>query len=119
MMHFSPLANQNNFYRDIYWATGKANASRLIDEPILKDIGNKYGKSPAQVALAWGLAHGRSVIPKSVVDWQIRENLESDFTLDADDMEKIGTMDRKLRFNDPSSAYNWKLYSDLEGAWST
>ncbi|KAJ4364949.1 hypothetical protein N0V83_008565 [Neocucurbitaria cava] len=119
MMQFSPLANQNNFYRDIYWATGKANAGRLIDEPILKEIGEKYGKSPAQVALAWGLANGRSVIPKSVVDWQITQNLESDFPLDAEDLEKIGTLDKQLRFNDPSSAYNWKLYSDLEGAWST
>lgn len=119
MMQFSPLANQNNFYRDIYWATGKANAPRLIDEPILKRIGDKYSKSAAQVALAWGLANGRSIIPKSVVDWQIKENLDADFPLDAEDMEDIGRLDRALRFNDPSSAYNWQLYSDLEGAWST
>lgn len=113
MIQFSPLGNQNNFYRDIYWASGKADSNRLIDEPILKEIGDKYGKSSAQVALAWGLANGRSIIPKSVVDWQIQQNLESDFPLDAEDLQKIGTLDRKLRFNDPSSAYNWKLYSDL------
>lgn len=118
MMQFSPLGIQNNFYRDIYWASGKAGTLRLIDQPILKHIGDKYGKSAAQVALAWGLAQDRSVIPKSVIDWQIKENLESDFPLDADDMTKIATLDRKLRFNDPSSAYNWNLYSDLEGAWS-
>ncbi|KAB2573792.1 putative oxidoreductase [Lasiodiplodia theobromae] len=118
MIQFSPLANQNNFYRDIYWATGKADIPRLIDEPILNDIGKKYGKSAAQVALAWGLANGRAVIPKSVIDWQMKENLESDFPLDEEDMAKIATLDKALRFNDPSTAYNWKLYSDLEGAWA-
>ncbi|EOD50971.1 putative aldehyde reductase protein [Neofusicoccum parvum UCRNP2] len=118
MMQFSPLANQNNFYRDIHWATGKAETARLTDEPVLKEIGKKHGKSAAQVALAWGLANGRSVIPKSVIDGQIRENLESDFPLDQEDMDRIATLDRKLRFNDPSSAYEWNLYSDLESAWS-
>jgi diketogulonate reductase-like aldo/keto reductase len=87
----------------------------VIDQPLLKEIAKKHDKSPAQVVLAWGINSGRSVIPKSVVDWQIDQNLEADFELAAEDMERIATLDAKARFNDPSLDYEWRLYSDLEG----
>lgn len=88
---------------------------RVIDQPILKEIGEKHGKTPVQVVLAWGINNGRSVIPKSVVDWQIEQNLEADFELHPEDMAHIATLDAKARFNDPSLDYEWRLYSDLEG----
>lgn len=31
---------------------------KLMDEPVLKEIGEKYGKTGAQVALAWGISKG-------------------------------------------------------------
>lgn len=46
--------------------------TRVIDQPLLKELGRKYGKSAVQIALAWGINNGRSVIPKSTIDWQIR-----------------------------------------------
>lgn len=88
---------------------------RVIDQPVLKEIGQKYGKNPVQVVLAWGINSSRSVIPKSVIDWQIEENLEADFELQPEDMAQIATLDAKARFNDPSLDYEWRLYSDLEG----
>lgn len=88
---------------------------RLIDQPLLKEIGQKYGKSPVQVALAWGVNSGRSVIPKSIIDWQVKENVEADFEMEEKDMETIEALDIKARFNDPSLDYQWRLYSDLEG----
>jgi diketogulonate reductase-like aldo/keto reductase len=51
---YSPFGNQNEIYDK-----GK-NMGKLIDDPVLKDIGRKYGKSGAQVALAWGIARGHS-----------------------------------------------------------
>lgn len=88
---------------------------RVIDQPLLKEIGAKYGKSPVQVVLAWGVNKHRTVIPKSVIDWQIEENVAADFKLDSEDLQKIETLDAKARFNDPSLDYDWRLYSDLEG----
>jgi len=38
---------------------------KLIDDEVLAKIGEKHGKSGAQVALAWGIAQGHTVIPKS------------------------------------------------------
>lgn len=89
--------------------------TRVTDQPVLQEIGKKYGKSPVQVVLAWAVNSGRSVIPKSVIDWQIQQNLEADFEMAAEDMEKIAELDIKARFNDPSLDYQWRLYSDLEG----
>lgn len=55
--HYSPFGNQNEIY-----SKGKE-MGKLIEDPVLVNIGKKYGKSGAQVALAWGLAKGHSVIP--------------------------------------------------------
>ncbi|KIW06996.1 uncharacterized protein PV09_02652 [Verruconis gallopava] len=115
VIQFSPLDNMNNFYRDVHWSKSESHMPRLIDHPVLVEIGKKYNKSPIQIALAWGINNGRTVIPKSVIDWQIKENLEADFELDGEDMAKIATMDIKTRFNDPSEYYRWNLYEGEDG----
>jgi alcohol dehydrogenase (NADP+) len=97
IIQFSPLGNMNDFYRQTGWSKEISHMKRVIDQPVLKSIGEKYGKSPVQVVLAWGVNNGRSVIPKSVVDWQIDENVAAGFKLDASDMEKIATLDAKAR----------------------
>lgn len=79
------------------------------------EIGKKYGKTGAQVALAWGIAHGHSVIPKSKTPERVRANLEGDFKLDEQDVLKINGMDRKLRFNDSSDSFGYNFFTDLDG----
>ncbi|KAK2612019.1 hypothetical protein QQS21_001984 [Conoideocrella luteorostrata] len=115
VIQFSPLGNMNDFYRSTGWSKQVSHMMRVIDQPLLKQLGKKYGKSAVQIALAWGVNHGRSVIPKSTIDWQIKENVEADFEMDLEDIEAIKTLDIKARFNDPSLDYQWRLYSDLEG----
>ncbi|KAL4908964.1 NADP-dependent oxidoreductase domain-containing protein [Aspergillus multicolor] len=115
VQQFSPLGNMNSFYREVSWSNGRANRGRLLDEPVLHEIGAKYNKTPAQVALAWGVNHGRSVIPKSTIPWQIRQNVESVFVLDLEDVEKIDALNADLRFNTPDEAYRWPLYKGLDG----
>ncbi len=106
---YSPFGNQNEFY-----SSGK-DIGKLIDDPTLAEIGTKYNKSGAQVALAWGIAHGRSVIPKSKTPSRIKANLEGDFTLEPEDVEKIDAMDKKMRFNDSSESFGWNFFADLDG----
>lgn len=43
--HYSPFGNQNSMY------AGKGGAGRLLDERVLAEIGQQYGRSPAQIAL--------------------------------------------------------------------
>jgi alcohol dehydrogenase (NADP+) len=119
VIQFSPLGNMNDFYRSTGWSKDIASMMRVIDQPLLQELGRKYEKTPIQICLAWGINSGNSVIPKSVIDWQIEQNLEADFELEPEDMEKVEMLDAKARFNDPSLDYEWRLYSDLEGIEGT
>ncbi|KAF3056563.1 putative oxidoreductase C26F1.07 [Daldinia childiae] len=119
VVQFSPLGNMNDFYRKTGWSKDISHMMKLIEQPLLLEIGKKYNKSAVQIALAWGINNGRSVIPKSVIDWQVQQNLEADFELAKEDMEALATLDIKARFNDPSLDYQWRLYSDLEGTEGT
>lgn len=69
-----------------------------LDDPTLREIGARYGKSPAQVVLRWHVQRGVIVIPKSVRPERIRENADIfDFALDEEDMRRIDAMDRGER----------------------
>lgn len=81
----------------------------------MEQIGKKHNKTAAQVALAWGIARGHSVIPKSKTESRVKSNIDGDFKLDQEDMEKIAGLDQKRRFNDPSESFRYTFYSDLEG----
>jgi len=107
---YSPFGNQNEIYD-----SGK-HLGKLMDDPVLVEIGKKHGgKTGAQVALAWGITQGHSVIPKSKTESRIKANLEGDFKLDSEDLQKIVGIDKKLRFNNPSESFGYKYYSDLDG----
>lgn len=103
------FGNQNEIY-----SSGQ-NMGKLIEDPTLVEIGKKYNKNGAQVALAWGIQSGHSVLPKSKTPSRIKDNLDGDFKLEQAEMEKIAAIDKKLRFNDPSGNFGWNFYSDLEG----
>ncbi|XVF08158.1 hypothetical protein REPUB_Repub06bG0201900 [Reevesia pubescens] len=49
---------------------------KVLENPVLKMVAEQLGKSPAQVALRWGLQMGHSVLPKSVSEERLRENLD-------------------------------------------
>ncbi len=58
-------------------------------------IGDKYGKTPAQVILRWHLDLGLMVIPKSSTPSRIAANIDVfDFALDAEDHAVIAALDR-------------------------
>jgi diketogulonate reductase-like aldo/keto reductase len=78
---------------------------RIDEIPELAEIGQKYGKSPAQVAIRWGLQHGVVMIPKSVRRERIIENADVfDFELWDEDMRRIDAVDRNQRLGpDPDT----------------
>lgn len=76
------------------WAPLAEGQNNLFSDPVLTKIGEKYGKTAAQVALRWLLQSDVIIIPKTVHTSRMEENLNLfDFTLDADDMEAIALLD--------------------------
>lgn len=65
----------------------------------LGKIGEKYGKSPAQIALRWNLQHKVITIPKSVNQDRIKANADIfNFSLSDEDIIIIDNLDRNYRF---------------------
>jgi alcohol dehydrogenase (NADP+) len=85
----------------------------LLSEPVITAIAAAHGASPAQVLLAWGLACGTAVIPKSVHRERLAANLAAaQLRLNPGELEQIAALDRHHRFVDgsfwelPSGPYN-------------
>jgi len=75
--------------------------SPITDEQLIK-IGEKYGKSAAQVILRWNYQRGIIVIPKSVTPDRLTQNLTVfDFELTEEDMNSISRLNKNLRFINP------------------
>ena len=71
----------------------------LINEPIFAELGNKYGKSSAQIILRWHTQMGFVVIPGSKNVDHIRNNLDIlDFELTANEMAEITKLDKNTRY---------------------
>lgn len=69
-----------------------------MNEVVISNIANKYGKSYAQIMLRWCVEQGLVVIPKSVTTSRIKENIDIfDFALDDDDKQKLTSLDRGMR----------------------
>ena len=71
----------------------------LIEEPIFKQLGEKYAKTSAQVILRWHTQMGFVVIPGSKNVDHIKDNLDIlDFELTADEMKEIAKLDKGVRY---------------------
>ncbi|MFD6415790.1 aldo/keto reductase [Streptomyces sp. NPDC060194] len=70
----------------------------VLDDEAITAIAADHGRTPAQVVLRWHLQTGNVVIPKSVTESRIRENLDVlDFELGAREIDAITALDRNLR----------------------
>ncbi|MCD8158708.1 MAG: aldo/keto reductase [Clostridiales bacterium] len=68
--------------------------NNIFSHPVLSKIGEKYGKTAAQVALRWNIQRGVVVIPKSVHKERIEQNIDIwDFVLSDEDMKEIAKLD--------------------------
>jgi diketogulonate reductase-like aldo/keto reductase len=79
------------FYRD-------GEHTSTLQDPVIGQIAETHGKTPAQVMLRWGLQHGRSVIPKSTKAHRIAENIDVfDFELTPEQLSAIDGLDTGRR----------------------
>ena len=74
----------------------------------LGELGEKYGKSSAQITLRWNLRHKAITIPKSVNQDRIKANAEIyDFSLSDEDIIIIDSLDRNYRFGPDPDNFNF------------
>ena len=85
----------------------------LLSDPTITAIASHHGATAAQVLLAWGMATGSAVIPKSVRRERLASNLEAlELRLRPEDLQHIAALDRQQRFVDgrfwelPGGSYN-------------
>lgn len=110
---YSPLGS-----RDRAEVLKSDNEPVLLEHSAVATIAEAHGVSPAQVLIAWALARGTAVIPKSTNPGRIRENLAAtEITLTDDEVATLSGLDRGFRYVDgsfwarPGSGYT------LESLW--
>ena len=93
---YSPLGN---LARD-----EEEKASSPLHDPVIAAIAKQVGKSPAQVIIRWHLQSGHIVIPKSVSEERLKENIAVfGWELDAQEMERIKELGKRMtRFSNPT-----------------
>lgn len=119
---FYQQADTNAFLNELgvqhqSWAPFAEGKNNLFSHEVLARIAAKHNKTIAQVVLRWLVQRNIVVIPKSVRKERIIENFNIfDFELDADDMERIKTLDTGnslfLSYHDPEVAKmmgSWKV----------
>jgi D-xylose reductase len=94
---FSPLGALS------YFSLGMAGEHEsVLTEGVVGEAARRHGKTPAQIALRWGVQRGTAVIPKTSQPARLAENLAIfDFALSTDEMQSISALNRNRRFNDP------------------
>ncbi|KAM1706299.1 hypothetical protein EV1_027948 [Malus domestica] len=82
-----------------------------LDDPVLKNLAEKYKKTAAQVVLRWGIQRNTVVIPKTSKLERLKENFQVfDFELTKEDMDLIAKVDRKHRTNLPCKFWGVDLF---------
>lgn len=91
------------------WGPFAEGRKSFFENSVMKEIGEKHGKTVAQVALRYLIQRGVVVIPKSVRKKRMAENFDIfGFALDETDMEKLADLDTKesafFSYRDPKTA---------------
>lgn len=90
---YSPLGSPGNH----------PNEKHLLDDIVFQEFAQKYHKTPAQIALRWGMQRNTIIIPKSTHPERIKENISVfDFELSSQEIETISKLDKRHRYVDPS-----------------
>ena len=77
---------------------GHALEPRLLDDPLIVSIAQRFEKTPAQVLLAWGVQRGTAVLTGSVTPSRIRENFDVS-ALPESVIQEINEHETRIRFN--------------------
>lgn len=108
---YSPLANSNPTYKDVM-----PSLPPILEDEFWVGVAKKKKVSVAQAVLGWGISRGTIVIPKSVHEKRITENIRAlDVAFSKGELKEVEKEDRKVRFNNPSKGWGVDLFEGLDG----
>ncbi|KAK3337415.1 NADP-dependent oxidoreductase domain-containing protein [Cercophora scortea] len=82
----------------------------LMETEAIKSIAAKHGKATSQVLLRWATQRGLAIIPKSTrVDYLEANLAVTDFDLTDDEIAQISSLNKGIRFNQPSNYFPTEL----------
>ena len=106
-----PLLTEKGCTMMAWGPLGGQGVDGIIKSELLGSIGAKYGKTASQVALRWLTQRGIVAIPKSTHRERMAQNIDIfDFTLTAEEMEQIATMNQMDTGNINFSDMNFVKY---------
>ncbi|MQL95315.1 hypothetical protein Taro_027982 [Colocasia esculenta] len=104
---YSPLGSPGT------WVKGE-----ILKEPALIEIAEKLNKTPAQVALHWGIQSGHSVLPKSINESRMKENLDVfSWCIPQDLFEKFSDIKQTRLLRGEFAIHETGPYKSLEELW--
>ena len=90
----------------------------FLSNPIVVSIAEKLQRSPAQVALRWGLQMGQSVLPKSINETRIKENFNIfDWSIPEDLMSKFSEIPQIKTLRAEFVVHPQGIYKTVEDFW--
>ena len=79
----------------------------MLDHPIIKELAEKYKKTPGQIVLNWEIQKNVIPIPSTKKSSRMKENLGSlEFNIEKEDVEKIDSLNKNYRFG---SSLTWNI----------
>ncbi|XBJ18403.1 hypothetical protein VPH35_009579 [Triticum aestivum] len=90
----------------------------VLSNPVVISVAEKLQKTPAQVALRWGLQMGQSVLPRSTDEAMMKENLDIfDWPMPEDLMAKFSEIKQERLLRAELAVHPLSLYKTLEDLW--
>lgn len=97
------IMDRNNVKLEAWGPLGQGN-KKLLSDPVISEIAEKYSKSNSQIILRFEVQDGIIVLPKSVNPERIKSNLEIfNFVLTNEEMNKIRALDTGKGTHDPNA----------------
>jgi len=90
------------------WGPLGAGKSDVLVNPVITEIANNHGKTPAQVILRWDFQRGVIVIPKSVHENRLKENMDIfGFQLSDEEVKQITALNKNKRLGSDPDNFNF------------
>ena len=98
--HWKEVLDSANIVLEAWFPLGGRDSNgEILHDPVINEIAQAHGKTPAQIIIRWHVQEGHSVIPGAENPDYIKENIEVfDFELSPEEMAKIRALDSEKRY---------------------